>query len=420
MKDFSKEIRACALRNAVEHEGKAAAGNVLTPLFIFGLKKEQIKEVMPRINEIVKEVNSLSLDEQKKELEKVKGIFIEKEKRSEDELPELENAGKKGVVMRLAPSPSGPMHVGHAATGMPSAIYVKKYGGKFYIRIEDTNPENIDPEAYEMIPEEAEWLFGEIYPMIQSDRMDIYYKYAEEFIRKKAAYVCVCDNEKFKELIEKSKPCPCRKLDVKENQARWKKMLDKNGYKEGEAVLRFKSDLKNPNPAMRDFPLARINEAEHPRQGTKYRVWPLMNLAVTADDIETGVTHAIRAKDHKDNALRQEMMMRVLDKKAPVTYFLGRYNFTDLEISCSKTKAKINAGIYTGWGDIRLPFIAALRKRGFKPGAFEKMALQRGISEVDKVMTQKDYFELLGNFNREIIGKDFTRASFASQKKKGK
>jgi glutamyl-tRNA synthetase len=250
--------------------------------------------------------------------------------------------------------------------------------------------------------------------------MKTYYKYAEELIKKKAAYVCSCENEKFKELVLKSKPCPCRALSVKENLERWKKMFDKKGFKEGEAVLRFKSNLNEPNPAMRDFPLARINETKHPRQGNKHRVWPLMNLAVTVDDIETGITHVIRAKEHRDNAVRQEMMMKVLGKKAPVAYFLGRYNFTDLEVSCSKTKEKIKQGLYSGWDDIRLPFIAALRKRGFKPGAFEKMALQRGISEVDKVMAQEDYFRLLDNANREVIGKEFTRASFEKQNKKAK
>lgn len=421
MKDFSKEIRAYALRNAIAHEGKAIAGSVLTPLFVFGLKKEQIKDVMPKINEIVKEVNSLGLEKQKAEFEKVKGIISERETRSEDELPQLEGVDKKkGVIMRFAPSPSGPLHIGHAATGMPSAIYVKKYGGKFYIRIEDTNPENIDPAAYDMIPEESTWLFGKNTVVIQSDRMKMYYECAEELIKKNSAYVCSCESESFKKLVDESKACPCRNFSSKENLARWKKMLDKKGYKEGEVVLRFKSDLKDPNPAMRDFPLARINEAKHPRTENKYRVWPLMNLSVTVDDVKMGVTHTIRAKEHRDNAKRQEMMMKVLGKKAPVSYFLGRYNFTDLEISCSKTKAKIKEGVYSGWDDIRLPFIAALRKRGFVPGAFEKMALRRGMHEVDKVLTQEDYFRLLGEFNAEIIGKNFARANFSIQKKKAK
>src|SRR4030042_256112 len=104
----------------------------------------------------------------------------------------------------------------------------------------------------------------------------------------------------------------CWKKKANGCQTTRKKMLDKYGFREGQAVLRFKSDMKHKNPAMRDFPLARIVLTEHPRQKNKYRVWPLMNLAVTVDDIEMKMTHIIRGKDHLDNAKRQEMIYKVL------------------------------------------------------------------------------------------------------------
>jgi len=90
-------------------------------------------------------------------------------------------------------------------------------------------------------------------------------------------------------------------------------MLDKKGFKMGEAVLRFKSKegMKHKNPAMRDFPLARINETSHARQKNKYRVWPLMNLSVTVDDIEMKIDSYYSWKDHKDNAERQKMIYEV-------------------------------------------------------------------------------------------------------------
>jgi len=410
-------IKAYSLKNAVEHDGKAIVGSVISGLFAAGLKKEEIKDIIMRVNLIVNDVNKMPLETQKQELAEFekKGLISKRETRAQDELPELESAEEGKVVTRFAPSPSGPLHIGHAATGMPSSLYAKKYKGKFYIRIEDTNPENIDPEAYKMIPEEADWLFGNVTAVIiQSDRMAKYYEFAEKLIKKNAAYVCTCDPEEFKKLLLESKPCPCRSISSKENLERWKRMLSKgsDAYKEGEAVLRFKSNLNDPNPALRDFPLARINETEHPRQGKKYRVWPLMNLCVTLDDIEFKSTHVIRAKDHMDNAKRQEMMLKVFKLKPPRSYFLGRYKFKDLEISCTKTKAKIKAGEFTGWDDIRLPFIAALRKRGFQPEAFAKIAIQRGLSEVDKVISKEDYFEVLSNFNREIIQKIAIKADF--------
>ena len=104
-------------------------------------------------------------------------------------------------------------------------------------------------------------------------------------------------------------------------------------YKEGEAVLRFKSNMKDKNPAMRDFPLARINLTEHARQKKKYRVWPLMNLAVAVDDIELGMTHMIRAKDLMDSAKRQKLMYGVLGKKFPWAGYLGMWHIKGLRLS---------------------------------------------------------------------------------------
>ncbi len=411
MKDLENKTRAYALKNAVAHEGKAMQGPIISSLFNEGLKKSEVGKYAKKISEIIFEVNSLSFEEQKKQFKKLENEVSERDQR--EGLPELEKVPKTGVVMRFSPSPSGPMHLGHIFTGMPTSLYVKKYGGKFYLRIEDTNPENIDPDAYKMIPEEAKWIFGNVHECYcQSDRMEKYYTFSKKLIEKEVAYICTCSSEKFKEFVEAKKNCPCRKLNVKENLERWKKMIDKNGFNEGDAVLRFKSSMKDLNPAMRDFPLARIVLAEHPRQKKKYRVWPLMNLCVTLDDIEFGSTHIIRAKDHIDNAKRQAMIFKAMNKPLPVTHFLGRYKFTDLELSCSKTKQKIKEGQFFGWDDIRLPFISALKKRGYQKKAFEKLVIQRGISEVDKVIDKKDFFELLNHFNREILRDISKKASF--------
>jgi glutamyl-tRNA synthetase len=165
---------------------------------------------------------------------------------------------------------------------------------------------------------------------------------------------------------------------------------------------------------MRDFPLVRINDSEHPRQGMKYRVWPLMNLCVTVDDIEAGMTHIIRAKDHADNAKRQERMYKALGlgDKYPKTYFLGRYNFEGLEISCSKTKAKIKAGEFWGWDDIRIPFLLALRRKGYQAEAFLKYTRLTGLSLVDKTVPGEEFFKIINAFNKEIIDKMANRYLF--------
>ncbi|MEK6829675.1 MAG: glutamate--tRNA ligase family protein [Nanoarchaeota archaeon] len=405
MKSFEKKIRAHALKNAVAHDGRAQAGAVISAMFSEGLKKDDVKKYAKEISKIVADINKLSLEQQEKEFSTLKDVVSEREVR--EGLEELPNVRKTGVMMRFAPSPSGPLHIGHAATACISFLYVKKYGGKFYVRIEDTNPGNIYPKAYDMIADESKWLFDGIAKIqIQSDNMKKYYEYADKLIRKKAAYVCTCTSEQFKEFVDNQKECPCRNLSVDDNIIRWKKMLDKTkkGFGEGDAVLRFKSEngMQNKNPAMRDFPLARINLTKHARQGNKYRVWPLMNFAVSVDDIEDKMTHIIRAKDHRDNAERQRMIFKALgkEKQFPWTAFLGRYKFTDMELSSSQMRKDIDAGKFRGWDDPRLPTIASLRKQGYKPQAFWKFAERVGLSESDKVMDKKEYFNLLNAFNR--------------------
>ncbi|UCD20675.1 MAG: glutamate--tRNA ligase, partial [archaeon] len=194
------KIRAYTLKNAIEHDGKPRLNNVLNYLFHEGLKKADVKRVVPIIQKFIEEIEILSVEEQKRRFEKLEKEVSRRETR--EGLPELPNVKGK-VIMRFAPSPSGPMHIGHIATGMPSSIYVKKYGGKFIIRIEDTNPENIDPEAYKMIKEESKWIFGNVSDfIIQSERIEKYYKFIEQLIRKKVAYICDCNPEKFKELLK--------------------------------------------------------------------------------------------------------------------------------------------------------------------------------------------------------------------------
>ena len=397
MKDIQKRARAYALKNALAHDGAASLSAVLSGLFADGLSRREAKKVSQMINnEILPEVNFMSREDQKSEYEKLKSVVSERDVR--EGLSELPNA-KKGVVMRIAPSPSGALHVGSALTAAISIAYVNKYGGKFICRIEDTNPENIYEPAYDLIEKDIKWLAKDkVEVVVQSDRLDLYYNYAKRLIEKGVAYVCTCPADDFRRSVKNKEACACRKLDIERNEERWRKMFEVFGP--GEAVLRFKSDIKHPNPAMRDFPLARINETLHPRQKKKYRVWPLMNLSVTVDDIEMGMTHIIRAKEHRDNAERQKLIFEALGKKYPWSAYLGRLHLKGLRLSASQITKDVEAGKYSGWDDERLPTIQALMKK-YKPEAFWKFAEKRGLSEADRTMSEKDFFELLDTFNGE-------------------
>jgi len=256
-----------------------------------------------------------------------------------------------------------------------------------------------------LIKKDSDFLFNKEEDfVIQSDRMDLYYSYAVALIEKGSAYVCECDGDEFRDFAKKKKNCLCRIKSIERNIKDWENMLNKKGFGEGEAILRFKTPdalggMAHKNPAMRDFPLARINETKHPRQSKKYRVWPLMNLSVAVDDIEMGMTHIIRAKEHRDNSERQKMIFEVFERKFPWTGFLGRIHFDDMELSASQITKDIESGKYSGWDDPKLPTIQALMKK-YKPEAFWRFSEHRGLSEVDKHLQKAEYFRLLDEFNK--------------------
>jgi glutamyl-tRNA synthetase len=83
--------------------------------------------------------------------------------------------------------------------------------------------------------------------------------------------------------------------------------------------------------------------------------------------------------------------------------FIGRINFTDIKISKTKTRKLIEDGAYTGWDDIRLPFLVSLRRRGYQPDAFTKYSLDVGLSQTDKTLTSEDFFKIINSNNRDII-----------------
>ena len=336
-------IHKSALLNAVKHEGKAQAGPVVGK--ILGEKPEyrnNVKELSAVINEIVKEVNGLSPEEQKRIVEQNWPETFLKEKAEEKKLPPLPNVEKyQRVITRYAPNPDCVLHLGSARAIVLCHEYAKMYKGKFILRFEDTDPKLKRPELefYDLIREDLAWL--ECKPdeeYIQSDRVPIYYEHAEKLLKDGNAYVCTCKPEDFRKKILAQKPCVCRNLPVEENLRRWKSMLD-GGYKEGEAVVRVKTDLDHPNPAVRDWPALRVLDNEkypHPRVGSKYRVWPLYNLAAGVDDHLMGITHIIRGKEHLTNEVRQTFMYKHFGWKYPEAIHYGRLKITGATLSKSK------------------------------------------------------------------------------------
>ncbi len=394
-----------ALQNAVRYGGRAQLGAVIAKLVSEAPEvKKNLKALQGRIKKVVDEVNRLTKEKQLAELEKIAPELLEeKPKEEKKELKPLPKAEKGKVLMRLAPSPSGPLHIGHAYVLGLTALYCERYSGKLILRIEDTNPENIYEPAYRMLVEDAQWLTnGKVKEVvIQSERLHIYYDYAEKLFTMGKAYVCTCDPEVWKALTISKKACPCRELSADEQLLRWDKMFVE--YEPGEAVVRIKTSLEDPNPAMRDWPALRINHHVHPKTGKKHRVWPLMNFSVAIDDHELGITHTIRGKDHKDNEKRQRHIFEAFGWEMPVHLYVGRINFTNLDLSTTKMRQAIERGAYKDWDDPRLPTLIALRRRGYKPEALLKYAGAMGLNESDKTISSEEFFKILDAFNREIV-----------------
>jgi glutamyl-tRNA synthetase len=418
---MEKKLYIYALQNAMKYEGHANPGALMGKVMgEFPELRKDPKKAQKLIKEAVDKANLLSAEKQKEELQKLAPeSFDEKKEVERPLLKPLKNAVKGKVVMRFAPGASGPFHIGHAYVMSLNSEYCRMYNGKFILRIEDTDSSKVDQISYDSMPEEANWITkNNVFKVIiQSDRLGLYYDTAEELINKTHAYVCTCDAEKFKEYKLQKTACPCRDLSVEENIKRYHNMFI--NYKSGEAVVRVKTDVKHPNPAMRDFPIMRINEDIHPRTGKKHKVWPLMNLSVAVDDHELGMTHVLRAKEHMDNETRQRYLFDYMGwKPFPETLYVGRINFLDLDVSKSKTKALIKEGVYSGWDDIRLPFLRAMKRRGIRPDAFIKYAISIGVTEHDKTVSQEDYFKTLYFFNREVIDSESNRFFFVDEPKK--
>jgi glutamyl-tRNA synthetase len=384
--DDPKELLfLCALQNAVKHGGVPQAGAVIG--MVMGAHPElrsRAKEVSGLAKEAIADVAALSPEDRVTTLQsRAPDMFAALSEKHEKKtgLPDLEGS-ENGVVMRFAPNPSGPLHIGHARASALNDAYVKQYGGKYILRIEDTDPKRVDPEAYATVQEDIRWLgLGITEVVTQSERLPIYYDLCKQLIERGGAYVCTCDNEHFKELKQAKTACPCRGQSVEKNLELWKKMLD-HGFKEGEASVRIKTDLNHPDPAMRDFPAFRILDAPpHPK--VKAHVYPLMNFSVVADDHLLGVTHVIRGKDHIANTRRQRFIYDHFGWKVPVYRHYGRMGIEGVVLSTSQMRAGINEGTYTGWDDIHLGTLRALARRGIRPEAVKNAMIAIGIGDVD-------------------------------------
>ena len=407
MKDFSKEIRAYALKNAVEF-GKCEVGRILPKLFQHGLDKADIKKIIPVVNSIVKEVNSLKAGEREKEFEKYKGLVKENEHIEREGLPEIEIGDKKNVVTRLAPEPSKYLHLGHAISFLLNYLYAKKNNGKCLIRFEDTNPDKVSQEYVDMALDDIrnylEIKDGGVKYI--SDDMELLYEYADKLIKIGKAYICFCEREKMQDLRHKGIECECRKKAKESNMKEWKEFI-KGKYAKGEAVLRIKGDMKSQNHVMRDSVIFRMSDSVHYRHGKKYKVWPTYDFYSIEDSL-MGVTLILRSNEFDLRVELQEYIKDLLGLKKQTVVQYGRFNVADFTTKGREIRELIDSGEISGWDDPRLITLRALKRRGITKEAIYQLTNEVGLS---KHQVNLD-FDMIAAINRKIIDKTAERYSF--------
>jgi|TARA_Y100000034_G_scaffold54516_1_gene66810 glutamyl-tRNA synthetase len=382
-----KEIEKYVLDNAVNYGGKANI-NAVAGHFIgkYPEVKKDMKKFMKKLSEIIKNINSMSLEKQKEELEKLGSV--EKVKR-ESSLFDFLNI-KKGnkVVTAFPPEPSKYLHIGHAKSLLLNYLLAKEYNGKFILRFEDTNPELVDKKFYDIILKDVEWL-GVKTNKIQyaSDHIDLFYDYGKKLIESGDAYVCYCKSEEIKSNRRKGISCECRDIDEPQNLKNW---IDFFKAKSKSCVVRFKIDMSHKNAVMRDPTIFRIVDKIHPRVGKQYRVWPTYEFQNSIMDGYFGITHRLRGKEFESMAELQKYIQKLLDLTITKTYEFARFNMKGILSSGRVIREKIKKKELSGWDDPKLTTLIALRRRGFLPRAIEDFVVSTGISKAEATMTWED------------------------------
>ncbi len=410
-------VRRLALENAVAHDGLAQSGPVMARLLASEpALRPHAEEIRTLVSTILAEIRSLPLAELEDRLASLGGPEPghPKEARSvTGGFPELPGAVPGSVVLRMAPFPSGALHIGNGRMLFVNQYYRDRYRGKLLLVFDDTagsEQKRVETEFFNLIL--GDLALAGVRPdavFYKSDRISNHYPWARRVIEKGAAYVCRCPAELLRENRAHGIACPERSQPVDETLAEWEKMLA-NGYAEGEAVLRLRTDLHDPDPAFRDRVLFRISDVDHPRVGHKYRVWPLLEFSWAVDDVELGVTHVIRGKDLVIEDRMQRFIWDLLGVRGPPFLHWGLLRVREAKVAKSKSYVEVKTGAYDGWADPRTWSLRSLDRRGISMDALRQFTLSFGLSLADiEVPAETLYAE-----NRKLIDATTPRRSFVA------
>ena len=300
------------------------------------------------------------------------------------------------IVTRFPPEPNGYLHIGHAKSILLNYGIAKKYGGRFNLRFDDTNPTKEKTEFVNSIVEDVRWLGAEFDGEIRfaSNYFDQMYENAVKLIRKGLAYVDDLSAEQIREyrgtLTEPGKNSPYRDRSIEENLQLFEDM--KNGrFEDGAKVLRAKIDMASPNINMRDPVIYRIARMTHHNTGDKWCIYPMYDFAHPIEDAIEGVTHSLCTLEFEDHRPLYNWVVQNLDyPHPPIQIEFAKLYLTNVVTGKRYIKKLVENGTVDGWDDPRLVTIAALRRRGYTPESIrmfmEMVGISKSNSSVDYAM----------------------------------
>ncbi|MBR5868190.1 MAG: glutamine--tRNA ligase/YqeY domain fusion protein [Clostridia bacterium] len=292
------------------------------------------------------------------------------------------------VQTRFPPEPNGRLHIGSAKAIYINYTTARKYGGKFNLRFDDTNPSKENEDYCRSIYEDILWLTGEepsggVY--YGSDYFDKCFEYAVKLIKDGKAYVCDLTAEEMREyrgtLTTPGKESPYRNRSVEENLDLFYRMRD-GEFPDGAKTLRAKIDMASPNMNMRDPAIYRILHMNHHRQGDKWCVYPLYDFAHPIQDATEGITHSLCSIEFSDHRVLYDWVVDNIGfEHKPHQYEFARLNVTYTVMSKRYLRSLVEENIVDGWDDPRLPTLSGLRRRGYTPSALFDFIRRSGISK---------------------------------------
>lgn len=309
---------------------------------------------------------------------------------------DIEEGHCKVVHTRFPPEPNGYLHIGHAKSILLNYGLAQKYGGKFNLRFDDTNPTKEKTEFVEAITEDIKWLGADWEGRLffASDYFDQMYECAVELIKKGKAYVSDLSAEQIREyrgtLTEPGKEDPYSGRSVEENLKLFEEMRE-GKYADGEKVLRARIDMSSSNINMRDPIIYRVAHMTHHRTGDKWCIYPMYDFAHPLEDAIEGITHSICTLEFEDHRPLYEWVINevgaqiIPDKNEmpPRQIEFAKLYLTNVVTGKRYIKRLVEEGIVDGWDDPRLVSIAALRRRGFTPESLKMFVELCGISKAN-------------------------------------